>query len=104
MEEHGGMGQEQSSGGSGLNLFWGIIFTALAFVELNRSMYVIAGVPVWAICLFSIGIANFLKFPRITLAVAGGRDRMPLVRRIANILNITALAVLVISIAVVYLG
>ncbi len=87
-----------------MNLFWGIIFTALAFVELYRGMYIIAGVPVWAICLFSIGIANFLKFPRIALAVAGGEERLPLIRRIANILNVSALAVLVVSIAVAYLG
>jgi hypothetical protein len=87
-----------------MNLFWGIIFTALAFVELYRGMYIIAGVPVWAICLFSIGIANFLKFPRIALAVAGGEERLPLIRRIANILNVSALVVLVISIAVAYLG
>ncbi|MCK4549346.1 MAG: hypothetical protein KAU49_04225 [Candidatus Krumholzibacteria bacterium] len=98
------MDQERSGGGSGLNLFWGGIFTALAFVELNRGMYVIAGVPVWAICLFIIGIANFLKFPKITLAVAGSKDRLPLVERIANILNIAGLAVLVVSIAVAYLG
>ncbi len=87
-----------------MNLFWGIIFTALAFMELYRGMYIIAGVPVWAICLFSIGIANFLKFPRIALAVAGGEERLPLIRRIANILNVSALAVLVVSIAVAYLG
>jgi hypothetical protein len=87
-----------------MNLFWGIIFTALAFVELYRGMYIIAGVPVWAICLFSIGIANFLKFPRIALAVAGGEERLPLIRRIANILNVSALVVLVVSIAVAYLG
>ena len=87
-----------------MNLFWGIIFTALAFVELYRGMYIIAGVPVWAICLFSIGIANFLKFPRIALAVAGGEERLPLIRRIANILNVSALIVLVVSIAVAYLG
>ena len=98
------MTEEHTGGGSGLNLFWGIIFTALAFVELYRGMYVIAGIPVWAICLFSIGIANFLKFPRIALAVAGGEERLPLIRRIANILNIAGLAVLVISIAVAYLG
>jgi len=87
-----------------MNLFWGIIFTALAFVELYRGMYIIAGVPVWAICLFSIGIANFLKFPRIALAVAGGEERLPLISRIANILNVSALVVLVVSIAVAYLG
>jgi hypothetical protein len=87
-----------------MNLFWGIIFTALAFVELYRGMYIIAGVPVWAICLFSIGIANFLKFPKIALAVAGGEERLPLIRRIANILNVSALVVLVVSIAVAYLG
>lgn len=104
MKEPDSMEQEHSGGGSGLNLFWGIIFTALAFVELNRGMYVIAGVPVWSICLFAIGIANFLKFPRITLAVAGSEDRLPLVKRIANILNIAGLAVLVVSIAVAYLG
>ena len=98
------MTEEHTGGGSGLNLFWGIIFTSLAFVELYRGMYVIAGVPVWAICLFSIGIANFLKFPRISLAVAGGEERLPLIRRIANILNIAGLAVLVLSIAVAYLG
>ena len=98
------MTEEHTGGGSGLNLFWGIIFTALAFVELYRGMYVIAGVPVWAICLFSIGIANFLKFPRISLAVAGGEERLPLIRRIANILNIAGLSVLVLSIAVAYLG
>ena len=98
------MTEEHTGGGSGLNLFWGIIFTALAFVELYRGMYVIAGVPVWAICLFSIGIANFLKFPRITLAVAGGEERLSLIRRIANILNIAGLSVLVLSIAVAYLG
>jgi hypothetical protein len=103
MEEHDGMDQEES-GGSGLNLFWGIIFTALAFVELSRGMYVVAGVPVWAICLFAIGLANFLKFPKITLAVAGNEERLPLVRRIANILNVAGLAILVVSIAVAYLG
>ena len=94
---------EEHTGG-GLNLFWGIVFTGLAFVELHRGMYVISGVPVWALCLFAIGIANFLKFPRITLAVAGGEERLPLIRRIANILNITGLAILVISIAIAYLG
>ena len=96
--------EEHTGGGSGLNLFWGIIFTALAFVELYRGMFVIAGVPVWAICLFAIGIANFLKFPRISLAVAGGEEQLPLIRKIANILNISALAILVVSIAVAYLG
>ena len=90
--------------GGGLNLFWGIVFTGLAFVELHRGMYVLAGVPVWAICLFAVGIGNFLKFPRIALAVAGGEQRLPLIRRIANILNITGIAVLVVSIAVAYLG
>ncbi len=104
MEERDNMEQEHVSGGSGMNLFWGIIFTALAFVELSRGMYVIAGVPVWAISLFAIGIANFLKFPKIALAIAGDKDRLPLVRRIANILNIAGLAVLVVSIAVAYLG
>ncbi len=103
MEENSGMDQEHS-GGSGMNLFWGIIFTALAFVELSRGMYVIAGVPVWGICLFAIGIANFLKFPKIALAVAGNVERLPLVIRIANILNVTGLAILVVSIAVAYLG
>jgi hypothetical protein len=51
-----------------------------------------------------VGIANFLKYPRIASAVAGREDRVPTVIRIANILNITGLAVLVISIAAVYLG
>jgi hypothetical protein len=96
--EHG-----QTGGGSGLNLFWGIVFTVLAFIELNRGMYIIGGVPVWAVCLFAIGIANFLKFPRITLAVAGGEKNLPVVMKIANILNITALAILVVSIAAAYL-
>ena len=103
MEENSSMDQE-GSGGSGLNLFWGIIFTALAFMELSRGMYIIAGVPVWAICLFAIGIANFLKFPKIALGVAGNDERLPLVRRIANILNIAGLAVLIVSIAIAYLG
>jgi hypothetical protein len=98
------MDQEDMGAGSGMNLFWAIVFTALAFVELYRGMYVIAGVPVWAICLFAIGIANFLKFPRIALAVAGEEARLPLIRKIANILNITGLAILVVSIAVAYLG
>ncbi len=96
---HGG-----TSHGSGMNLFWGIIFTALAFVELQRGMYVVAGVPVWALSLFAIGIANFLKFPRISMAVAGDEKRLLLVVRIANILNMAGLAVLVISIAFAYLG
>jgi hypothetical protein len=104
MENRDEMEQEHYTGGSGLNLFWGIIFTALAFVELNRGMYVIAGVPVWAVCLFAIGIANFIKFPKITVAIAGGERRLPLVVRIANILNIAALVVLVISIAIAYLS
>jgi hypothetical protein len=104
MEDRDDMGQENYTGGSGLNLFWGIIFTALAFVELSRGMYVVAGVPVWAICLFAIGIANFIKFPKISVAIAGGERRLPLVVRIANILNIAGLAVLVISIAVAYLS
>jgi hypothetical protein len=104
MEHQNGTEREHTGGGSGLNLFWGIIFTALAFMELRRGMYVVAGIPVWAICLFAIGIANFLKFPKISLAVAGDEKRLPAVRKIANILNIAGLAVLLISIAVVYLG
>jgi hypothetical protein len=95
---------EKTVHGSGMNLFWGIIFTALAFVELNRGMYVVGGVPVWAVCLFAIGIANFLKYPRIAIAIAGGEKRLPAVNRIANILNIIGLAILVVSIAFVYLG
>ncbi len=98
------MSQEETGQGSGMNFFWGIIFTALAFVELNRGMYIIAGVPVWAICLFAVGLANFLKFPKITIAIAGDETRLHLVRRIANILNIAGLTVLVISIAIAYLG
>jgi hypothetical protein len=98
------MEQERTGGGSWMNLFWGIIFTALAFMELSRGIYVIAGVPVWAICLFAIGIANFLKFPRITIAIAGGESRLPIVIKIANILNVAGLAVLVITIAAEYLG
>jgi hypothetical protein len=93
---------EEHTGG-GINLFWGIVFTGLAFVELHRGFYVISGIPVWAVCLFAIGIANFLKFPRIAFAIAGGEDRLPVVRRIANILNISGLAILVVSIAVTYL-
>jgi len=104
MENRDDMEQEPFTGGSALNLFWGVIFTVLAFVELSRGMYVIAGVPVWAICLFAIGIANFIKFPKIAVAVAGGEKRLPLVIRIANIINIAGLAALVISIAVAYLG
>jgi len=104
MEEQNGMEQENINSGSGINLFWGIIFTIIAFVELRRGMYVIAGIPVWAICLFAIGIANFLKFPKIAFAVAGGEKGLPLVRKIASILNIAGLAVLLISIAVAYLG
>jgi len=104
MEEQDGMEQENVSSGSGINLFWGIIFSTLAFVELSRGMFVVAGVPIWAICLFAIGIANFLKFPKIAFAVAGGENRLPLVIRIANILNIAGLVVLLISIAVAYLG
>jgi hypothetical protein len=73
-------------------------------MELSHGMYVVAGVPVWAICLFAIGIANFLKFPKITLAVAGNETRLILVQRIANILNIAGLAVLVVSIAIAYLA
>ena len=103
MEERDEMEKTHAGSGSGLNLFWGIVFTALAFMELNRGMFIVAGVPVWAICLFAIGIANFLKFPRITLAVAGGEKRLPLVRKIANILNITGLVILIISIAATYL-
>ena len=86
-----------------MNLFWGIVFTALAFVELFRGYYIISGIPVWAICLFAIGIANFLKFPKITAAVAGNENRMPMIVRIANILNIIGLSILVVSIAAVYL-
>ena len=104
MEERDDAHSEKTTHGSGMNLFWGIVFTALAFIELSRGMYVVAGIPVWAICLFAIGIANFLKYPRITLAVAGGEERLPAVRRIANTLNITGLVILVISIAYVYLG
>ena len=103
MEGQDGMEQESESSGSGINLFWGIIFTALAFIELSRGMFVVAGVPVWAICLFAVGIANFLKFPKIAFAVAGGEKRLLLVRRIANILNIAGLTLLLISIAVAYL-
>ena len=104
MERQNGMEQENVNSGSGINLFWGIVFTAIAFVELSRGMYVIAGIPVWAICLFAIGLANFLKFPKIALAIAGGENRLPLVRKAANILNIAGLAVLLISIATAYLG
>jgi hypothetical protein len=104
MEDQNGIEQGSPGGGSGMNLFWGIVFTIIAFVELSRGMYVIAGIPIWAICLFVIGIANFLKFPKIAYAVAGGEKRIPLVRKVANILNITGLAVLLISIAIVYLG
>ena len=104
MEEQNGMEQEGVSSGSGINIFWGIVFTALAFVELKRSMFVVSGVPVWALCLFAVGIANFLKFPKIAAAVAGSEERRPLVRKIANILNIAGLVVLVISIAIAYLG
>ena len=104
MKEPDDMDQGHHEGGSWLNLFWGIIFTGLAFMELARGLYVIAGIPVWAICLFSIGIANFLKFPKIALAVAGDEKRLPAVRKTANILNIAGLVVLVISIAVAYFG
>ncbi len=104
MEEYNDMEQENVSTGSGINIFWAIVFTALAFVELRRGMLVVSGVPVWALCLFAIGIANFLKFPKIAVVVAGSEKRLPLVRKIANILNIAGLAVLAISIAVVYLG
>ena len=104
MEKYKGMEQENARTGSGINIFWGIVFTALAFIELKRRMFVVSGVPVWALCLFAIGIANFLKFPKIAAAVAGSEERLPLVRKIANILNIAGLVVLVISIAVVYLG
>ncbi len=104
MEQYNGMEQENVRTGSGINLFWGIVFTALAFVELRRGMLVVSGVPVWAICLFAIGVANFLKFPKIAAAIAGSEQRLPLVRKIANILNIAGLAVLVVSIAFAYLG
>ena len=85
-----------------MNLFWGIVFTGLAFVELFRGYYVVAGVPVWAICLFTIGIANFLKFPKIAIAISGNEKRLLMVNRIANTLNIIGLSVLVVSIAAVY--
>lgn len=98
------MEQENVRTGSGMNIFWGIVFTALAFVELRRGMLIVSGIPVWALCLFAIGIANFLKFPKIAAAAAGSEKRLPLVIKIANILNIAGLAVLVISIAAVYLG
>ncbi len=89
--------------GSGSNLFWGVVFTALAFVELRRGMYLVAGVPLWSVCLFAIGIANLLKFPRIALALAGNERSLRFVIRFANVLNIAGLAVLIVSIAVVYL-
>ena len=104
MEKQNGIEQENVNSGSGINLFWGIVFTAIAFVELSRGMYVIAGIPVWAICLFTIGIANFLKFPKIALAIAGSENRLSLVSKVANVLNIAGLAVLLISIATAYLG
>ena len=104
MERYNGMEQENVRTGSGINIFWGIVFTALAFVELKRGMFIVSGIPVWALCLFAIGIANFLKFPKIATAVAGSEERLPLVMKIANILNIAGLVVLVISIAIAYLG
>ena len=87
-----------------MNLFWGIVFTALAFVELSRGMFVVGGVPVWAVCLFIIGIANFLRYPRIGLAVAGGEKRLHLVMKAARIMNFVGLATLVILIAFAYLS
>ena len=86
-----------------MNLFWGIVFTGLAFVELFRGYYVVAGIPVWAICLFAIGIANFLKYPRIASAISGDQKRLLVLNRIANVLNIIGLSILVVSIAAVYL-
>jgi hypothetical protein len=104
MEEYRQSGEEQPRGGSGVNIFWGVIFSALAFVELRRGMLVVSGVPVWALCLFAIGIANFLKYPRIALAVAGDENRLPLIRKVSIFLNISGIAILVVSIAIVYLG
>jgi hypothetical protein len=96
--------EEKEGTGTGSNIFWGAVFTVLAFVELRRGMLIVSGIPVWALCLFAIGIGNFLKVRRIAAAAAGSSGRVHVVRNVANILIISGLAVLVLTIFVVYLG
>jgi hypothetical protein len=96
--------EENKPAGGGLNIFWGTVFTLIALIEFYQKMLVIGGVPVWGLALLIVGLANYLKAPRLAAALARTEKGRKNLAMLANILNIAGLAFLVISIAVVYLG
>ena len=97
--------KETSQGpGGGIHIFWGSVFAIIGAAELFQRLYVLSGIPVWAVCFFAVSAANFLKVPRVALLVARSERNLPAVSRAATVLNWTGIGVILVTIAFVYLG
>jgi len=78
-------------------LVWGFAFTALGIIELIKKYEIIYGIPLWALCFFSIAFNNFISsaWIRSKLGIEN-----PAVQNIASIINIIAIVVLILSVIV----
>ena len=78
-------------------LLWGTAFTALGVIELVKQYEIVYGIPIWALCFFSIAAHNFLGSEWLRLKL--GIDN-PVILKIASIANVAAISILIISVFV----
>ncbi len=85
-------------------LFWGTVFSLLGILAFFKKMMVVSGLPVWAICFLTAGVANFLKAPRIHTLLGISDKKVPLLAKIGTFLDFASLSILIISFAIAFLN
>ncbi len=86
----------------GGHLFWGTVFTIFGIMAFFRNVMTVAGIPLWALSFLSLGISHLLKAPRVQNLLGLSGERARRVTQAAGILNLAALASIVISVAIAW--
>ncbi|MBN1163236.1 MAG: hypothetical protein JXB45_01530 [Candidatus Krumholzibacteriota bacterium] len=92
--------ENNDKGGYGY-LIWGTIFSFFGIMELHRRLMVVAGIPLWALALLTIGLSNLLKAPPVLNLLRVPEDWKSSLSRITSLILAAGLFCLVTSILIV---
>jgi len=84
------------------HLFWGALFSIFGIMAFFRNVITVAGIPIWALSFLALGVSHLLKAPRVQNLLGLSEEKERMLTLAAGVLNIAALAAIVLSVAIAW--